>query len=234
MINAHQGAIPLTPEEATQRLKDAWAHENGAKVTTWDAQVEQDCANQVELDRLAQEEVNTQLALRQKEAKDQLREAEKKKPKLNDFNPNHIISDWIELRPAPYAINKLNNLEYVELDYFTTKSCIEASADTGRSSRNIRNNEDLSWEETLQGKNVMLRFMAKSMTWLQAHTQSFATFFVALEWHPRTTQINGKRTLLLYQSQARHKWFTALKHNEGFNIKHIREGLLRTAGDEVD
>ncbi|KAH9010121.1 hypothetical protein EDB84DRAFT_1445943 [Lactarius hengduanensis] len=195
MIDAHQGAAPLTPEEATQTLKDAWARENGTKVAAWNAQVEQDRTDQAELDRLAQEEADAQVTLRQKEADDQLREAEKKKPKLNDFDPDRVISDWIEPRPAPYAINKLNNLEYVELDYFTTKGCIEAGADTGgsanldtlaftqldgtisvrplaavRSSRNIRNDEDLSWEEMLQGKNVMLRFMAKSTTWPQAHS----------------------------------------------------------------
>ncbi|KAH9027318.1 hypothetical protein EDB85DRAFT_1893012 [Lactarius pseudohatsudake] len=96
-------------------------------------QVEQDRTDQAELDRLAQEEADAQVTLRQKEADNQLREAEKKKPKLNDFDPDRVISDWIEPRPAPYAINKLNNLEYVELDYFTTKGCIEAGADTGGS-----------------------------------------------------------------------------------------------------
>ncbi|KAH9014128.1 hypothetical protein EDB85DRAFT_1876550 [Lactarius pseudohatsudake] len=259
MIDAHQGAIPLTPEEATQTLKNAWARENGAKLAAWNAQVEQDRADQVEQDRLAQEEADAQLALHQKEAEDQLREAEKKKPKLNDFDPDRVISDWIEPRPAPYAVNRLNNLEYVELDYFTTKGCIEAGADTEgsanldtlaftqldgtisvrplaavRSLKNIRNDEDLSWEEMLQGKNVMLRFMAKSTTWPQAHAQSLAAFFVALELHLRTAQINGKRALLLYQSRARREWYTALKRNEGFNIEHIGEGLLRTAADEVD
>ncbi|KAH9033900.1 hypothetical protein EDB85DRAFT_2073728 [Lactarius pseudohatsudake] len=228
MVDAHQGVFPLTPEEATQRLKDTWARENGVKVAAWNAQVEQDRAEQEELDRLAQEEADAQLAQRQKEAEDQFREAEKKKPKLNDFDPDRTISDWIEARPAPYAINRLNNLKYVELDYFTTKGCNEASADAGsvvsqdtlaftqldgtitvrplaavRSSRNVRNDKDLSWEEMLQGKNMMLRYMAKSTTWPQAHAQSLAAFFVALELHPRTAQPNGKRALLLYQSRAR-------------------------------
>ncbi|KAH9073436.1 hypothetical protein EDB83DRAFT_2219647 [Lactarius deliciosus] len=259
MVDSHQGVVPLTPEEATQRLKDAWARENGAKVAAWDAQVEQDRAEQAELDRLAQEEADAQSAQRQKETEDQLREAERKKPKFNDFDPDRVIGDWIEARPAPYAINKLNNLEYVELDYFTAKGCNEASADasnlTGqdtlaftqldgtisvrplaavRSSRNIRNDEDLSWEEMLQGKNVMLRFIAKSNTWPRTHALSMAAFFVALELHSRSSQINGKRALLLYQSRTRREWFAALKRDEGFNIEHIGEGLLRTAADEVD
>ncbi|KAH9033532.1 hypothetical protein EDB85DRAFT_2073772 [Lactarius pseudohatsudake] len=259
MVDAHQGVFPLTPEEATQRLKDTWARENGVKVAAWNAQVEQDRAEQEELDRLAQEEADAQLAQRQKEAEDQFREAEKKKPKLNDFDPDRTISDWIEARPAPYAVNRLNNLEYVELDYFTTKGCNEASADAGsvvsqdtlaftrldgtitvrplaavRSSRNVRNDEDLSWEEMLQGKNMMLRYMAKSTTWPQAHAQSLAVFFVALELHPRTAQPNGKRALLLYQSRARREWFAALKRNEGFNIERIGEPLLQEAADEID
>ncbi|KAI9430655.1 hypothetical protein H4582DRAFT_1823787 [Lactarius indigo] len=259
MVDAHQGVFPLAPEDATQRLKDTWAHENAAKVDVWNTQVEQDLAEQRELDRLAQEEADAQLAQRQKEAEDQHREAEKRKPEFNDFDPDRVIGDWIESRPALYAINKLNSLEYIELDYFTTKGCNEANTDTSgavsqdtlaftqlddtitvwplaavRSSKNIRNDEDLSWEEMLQGKNVMLRFMAKSTTWLQAHARSLAAFFVALELHPRTSQMNGKRSLLLYQSRARHEWYAALKRNEGFNIEHIDESLLRTAADEVD
>ncbi|KAH9056233.1 hypothetical protein EDB87DRAFT_1543927, partial [Lactarius vividus] len=171
---------------------------------------------------------------------------------------NRVISDWIEARPAPYAVNRLNNLKYVELNYFTTKGCNEASADVGsvvsqdtlaftqldgtiivrplaavHSSRNIRNDEDLSWEEMLQGKNIMLRYMAKSTMWPQAHAQSLAAFFVALELHPRTVQPNGKCALLLYQSRARQEWFAALKRNEGFNIEHIGEPLLREAADEI-
>ncbi|KAH9034371.1 hypothetical protein EDB83DRAFT_2649692 [Lactarius deliciosus] len=180
MVDAHQGVVPLTPEEATQKLKDTWARENDAKVTAWNAQVEQDRTEQEELDRLAQEEADAQLAQRKKEAEDQF-----------------LIGDWIEARPAPYAINKLNNLEYVELDYFTMKGCNKASTDTSgvvsqdtlaftqlnstitvrplavvRSLRNTRNDEDLSWEEMLQAKNVMLCYMAKSTTWPDIHAQS--------------------------------------------------------------
>ncbi|KAH8993351.1 hypothetical protein EDB83DRAFT_2239078 [Lactarius deliciosus] len=259
MVDAHQGVVLLTPEEATQKLKDTWARENDAKVTAGNAQVEQDHTEQEELDRLAQEEADAQLAQRKKEVEDQFREAERKKPKLNDFDPDQGIGDWIEARPAPYTINKLNNLEYVELDYFTTKGCNEASTDASgvvsqdtlaftqldgtitvrplavvRSSRNIRNDEDLSWEEMLQAKNVMLRYMAKSTTWPDIHAQSLAAFYVALEMHPRTAQPNGKHALLLYQSRARREWFVALKQTEGFNIEHIGETLLWIAADEID
>ncbi|KAH9034372.1 hypothetical protein EDB83DRAFT_2649694 [Lactarius deliciosus] len=52
--------------------------------------------------------------------------------------------------------------------------------------------------------------------------------------HPRTTQPNGKRALLLYQSHAKREWFVALKQNKGFNIEHIGETLLWIAADEID
>ncbi|KAH9006017.1 hypothetical protein EDB84DRAFT_1281635 [Lactarius hengduanensis] len=259
MIDAHQGLPPLTQDQATQRLKDTWARENGAKVTAWNAQLEQDRIDQEELDRLAQEEVDARLAQQLKEAEEQRKEAERKKPKLNPFDPERVISDWIEPRPAPYAINKLNSLEYIELDYFTVKGCNEASADTNKSishdtlaftqiddtitmrplaaikpSRSIRNDEDLSWEEMLQAKNTMLHFMAKSAVWPEGHARALAAFFVALELHPRVLQTNGKGALLLYQSRARREWFEALKRNEGFNIERIGEGLLRACAEAVD
>ena len=61
------------------------------------------------------------------EAEEARKESDKKKPKLLPFDPERQIEEWVEARPASYAINKLNNLEYVELDYFTPKSCKEAS-----------------------------------------------------------------------------------------------------------
>ncbi|KAH9035219.1 hypothetical protein EDB85DRAFT_1863281 [Lactarius pseudohatsudake] len=259
LINAHQGVPPLTHDDATQSLKDAWARENATKVAAWDAQAQQDQAEKDESDRLAQEALDAQLAQRQKEADEQQKEAERKKPKMNPFDPNRVIGDSIEPRPAPYAVNRLNNLEYVELDFFTTKGCREASADTGksisqdtlafaqledaiavrplaamRSSKNIRDDEDLSWEEMLQAKNTMLRLISKSNTWSTVHAQALAAFFIALELHPRVQQLNGKRALLLYQSRARREWYEALKRNEGFNIEHIGEPLLRSYAEEVD
>ncbi len=208
---------------------------------------------------MTQEEEDAHQVQREKEAEEQCKEVEKKKPKMNTFDPDRLIPTWIEPRPAPYAINKINSLEYIELNYFMVKGCREANADTSKSisqdtltftqledtivihplaalrpSRTIRNNEDLSWEEMLQAKNTMLHFMAKSAVWPTANAESLAAFFVALELHPRVLQINGKKALLLYQSWARHKWFDALKRDEGFNIERIGEDLLQTLAEEVN
>lgn len=172
MIDTHIGDHPLTMEQATQRMRDAWMRQNERKIAAWNEQAEQDRLEQEEHDREAQEEEDVCQAQHDREAKEQQSKAEKKKPKLNPFNHKHLAPECIEARPSQYAVNKVNNLEYIELDYFTVRGCKDASADTNKSishdtlaftqfedtftihplaalrpSKNIRNDEDLSWDE---------------------------------------------------------------------------------------
>ena len=221
MVDAHQGDQPFTLDDAAQQLKDIWALENEHKRAAWNAQLEQDQAVQDEQDRATQEEAEARRVQREKEAEEQCKEAEKKRPKLGDFDPGLAIERWIEPRPSSYAINRLDGLEYLELDYFTLRACREASADGHKSvgpdtmaitqlgdsfalrplsamrpSKNIRCDEDLSWEEMLDAKNLMLHFMAKSGLWPTAHAESLATFFLNLELHLRKSQINGKKSFI--------------------------------------
>ncbi|KAH9006676.1 hypothetical protein EDB84DRAFT_1604955 [Lactarius hengduanensis] len=106
-------------------MKEAWARDNANKIVAWEAQLEQDRIIQNELERVAQEAEAEQLAQREKEAEEQRKEAEKKKPRMNSFDPRRCL--------AQYAINKINNLEWVELDYFTLKGCRDAAADSSKS-----------------------------------------------------------------------------------------------------
>ena len=110
----------------------------------------------------------------------------------------------------------------MELDYFTTRGCREAAADSNKSvsqdtltftqvgdtfaicpmaalrpSKQIRNDEDLSWEEMMDAKNVMLHFMAKSGIWEDEHATALASFYINLNCHPRKEQKNGKMALLV-------------------------------------
>ena len=259
MLDANQGDPALTMDEAARRMKEAWAQENQRKVDVWNVQMQQDRAEQERLEQEthdAQEAQNTQ---QEKEAEEARREADKRKPKLNTIDQSRYVGKWISARLSTYALNKLNNLEYVKLDYFTTKGCREAMADSNKSvsqdtltftqvgdsftirpmaavrpSKQIRNDEDLSWEEMMDAKNVMLHFMAKSTVWQEEHTMALVTFYINLDCHQRKEQKNGKIALLLYQSRVRREWFDALKHNEGFNIVLIEEDLLRSLADVVN
>lgn len=221
IIDAHPGNIPLTAKEAARQMREAWTQDNNARVAAWNAQVEQDRA---ERDRQVRKVKEAQRAPPRKEAEEQRGGAENQGPRLNPFDPTRRVSNWIEKRPAPYALNKIENLEYVELDYFTAL----------RPSKDIRNDEDLSWEEMLEAKNMMLHFMKQSGVWPTAHAESLAAFFVALELHPRRFLTNGKKALLLYQRRVRCEWFRALERNEGFNIGLISDDLLRNIADEVN
>ena len=57
--------------------------------------------------------------------------------------------------------------------------------------------EELSWEEMLDTKNILLHFMDKAGTWLRAHMESVTVFFFNLKAHPRKLQKNGKGALLI-------------------------------------
>ncbi|KAI9434225.1 hypothetical protein H4582DRAFT_2060406 [Lactarius indigo] len=259
MIDTHLGVEPLTEEGAALQLKEAWARENSNKITAWNEQLEQVRTEQEEQDMQVQEEEDVQQVLQDKETEEQHKEVEKKKLRLNPFDPNRSLGKYIEPRPAQYALNKINNLEYVELDYFTLRGCKEAASDSNKSvsqdtlaftqvegsftihplamirpSRGIRCNKDLSWEEMFSTKNTMLHFMGKSQTWPTSHAISLAAFYVMLELHPRQNQDNSKKILITYQSQVRCKWFNALKHNEGFNIEILSEEYLQFITKEVN
>ena len=253
MIDTHQGPQPLTNEGAVQRLKETWGLDNDGRIAVWNIQLEQNCAEQEEQQRIADEAEDAQRAQLEKEANEQHREIERKKPKINAFDLNRQISNWVEARPSVYALNKLNSLEYIELDYFTIRGCREAAADSNKSishdtfgftqldstfaisplsaqkaSKNIRSNKNLSWEEMFDTKNTMLHFMAQSKNWPRLHMEALAAFFVALELHPRRQHPNGKKALIMYQSVARFEWLSALKRGDGFNIELINEELLRS------
>ena len=258
IINGHQGAQPLTPEDAVQHLKAAWARERNIRAIAWNTQLEQDRAELEEQGRIAQGEQEALRAQLKREAEEQRRGAEKKKPKFNDFDSNRQIASFIMPRPAQYALNKISTLEYVELDYFSLRGCNEAVADTSgsadqdtfsltqvdgaftirptthKASRNIRRDEDLSWGEMLQAKNMMLQYIADSKAWTNRHAEALAGFFVALELHPRALQTNGTQALLRYQAKARREWYLALQRNEGFNIESIGEDLLRSLAETVN
>ncbi|KAF8258536.1 hypothetical protein EI94DRAFT_1815139 [Lactarius quietus] len=204
MIGANQGDQPLTHEEATQQMKDVWTSKR---------------------ERVALKEEDTLHAQHEREAEELRKEAEKKKPKLTIFDWSRASPGWIEPRLVQYALNKLDNLEYVELDYFMIKGCREVVTDernmvgddslglaqhgdaialrplaAQRPTRRVRKDEDLSWGEMLDAKNMMLHFMEKSGVWPALHAEAISGFFLNLELHPRAMQPNGNVTCELHVS----------------------------------
>ncbi|KAG1784875.1 uncharacterized protein HD556DRAFT_1314729 [Suillus plorans] len=90
-------ATGQTQEEVIVRLTQSWTDGHNERVDEWNQNREQEAAQQ------------------EAEAEKEKVEAEKKKPKMNGFDEASSVGDSIAPRPSQYAIQKLNNFDYVEL-----------------------------------------------------------------------------------------------------------------------
>ena len=110
-----------TEEETLTQLTESWNQENQVRKEAWECQVEEDQQVADEADRPARE-------LEQGELDTALCKREKKRPKINDFDTNSLVGSYITPCPSTYAINKLENFDYVELFYFTCEGCLNAQS----------------------------------------------------------------------------------------------------------
>jgi len=258
LVARHDGDHPMTTEEAVAKLQAAWQKSHEKKVTRWNQQLDGERQRQAEETQRATEEAERRRQLTEKEEEERRRKVERTKPKINSFDPNKSIGSFIIPRPSAFALNRLDKLDYVELDYFTTRGCKNAHAEhelttnhntygltsLGESlalqplsslkpSKNIRRDEDLSWDEMVMAKNNMLHFMSVSKLWPPAHMECIAKFYYALETHPVRQTRHGNRVVTAYAGRARRQWFDALKRNDGFNLAKIDHGLMANITDEI-
>jgi hypothetical protein len=106
----------VTQEQAIVILTGTWTRDIDAKKIAW--------AQQLEADALAQEAEDTaQRLARELELEAERAELLKKRPKMRDFVIGKKISNSIAPRPSTFALNKLENFEYVELWYFSPDGC---------------------------------------------------------------------------------------------------------------
>ncbi|KAG6376622.1 hypothetical protein JVT61DRAFT_1605 [Boletus reticuloceps] len=116
-----------THQQVAQRLAEAWDVEHNTRIDAWNHQQEEE--RQVE-EREQQEERNRQedqRCLDEADAEKERKEAEKKKPKINDFDADLPPPSVIVPRPSQYAIQKLTSFEFVEMWYFSPEGCAEAT-----------------------------------------------------------------------------------------------------------
>ncbi|KAG2100881.1 hypothetical protein BD769DRAFT_1676888 [Suillus cothurnatus] len=184
-------------------------------------------------------------------------EAEKKKPKMNGFITTASVGDSIAPRPSQYAIQKLNNFEYVELWYFSPEGCKEAMktsrsiaddmfsltkldnhlsirpSSTFKASRSALPDHELMFSTFLRAKNLFLTH-ANMAKWPQTHLDALVLFFWHLKNHAiRNNSEIGDMVILHYASCVHLNWHDQLKRDEGFNIGIINETLLRTINEEI-
>ena len=217
----------------------------------WQQQVEEDQQAADEAEHLAREQELDELATAH-------HEHEKKKPKINNFNINSSVGSYITPHPSTYAINKLENFDYVKLFYFTQEGCLDAlnnqcteADDTYRlskigdiisfrsisviwASKNVIQDVDLTWAQMRYAKMSYLQHLGKA-GWPQKHIDALTHFFIALKASPFRGRSHGEKILITYQAWVRHHWHDQLKQegDGGFNIAIIDLSLLEMISNEI-
>lgn len=241
----------MAREDALEQMAEGWRLERQERIVLWQQQNEEDA-------RTLQEQLEHERA--EKEAEEQLerREAEKKKPKINDFDDGAIVADVIIPRPSQYAIQRIKNMEYVELWYFSPDGCHEAST-TSRStsdsddafgfakvdgvvalktiasfkaSQKALQDHDLSWRQFDLAKTSFLVHIEKN-NWPQKHQQALALFFTLITNHEHRMRPRGEKALLRYAGFVRREWHDRLVQDQGFNIGLFNNALYNSISDDV-
>ncbi|KAG2031685.1 hypothetical protein BDR03DRAFT_936269 [Suillus americanus] len=173
-------------------------------------------------------------------------ESEKKKPKIGDFDAEITVAD------------KVKNMEYVELWYFSPDGCREAAL-TSRStsdsddafgftrvdgmvalktiasfkaSQKALQDHDLSWHQFDLAKTSFLIHIEKN-GWPKKHQQALALFFMLITNHEHRVHPRGEKTLLCYAGFVRREWHDQLAQNQGFNIGTFNPALYKSLSDDV-
>ncbi|KAF8814412.1 hypothetical protein BYT27DRAFT_7219855 [Phlegmacium glaucopus] len=210
------------------------------RVAAWNLQVQEDTRALDEARNIAEEQEREVQALKKKEIENEQREIGSKKPKMNDFNAEQAIDDFILPQPAAYALWCLDDFDFIELWYFSQEGCTDASM-------NQRTQLDdtfglTKFDEMLSLRPVSSLKASRNVTtliqhlanhWPAKHITALAHFFMNLETHTYRHRPFGEWSLLIYQARARCNWHDQPKQNNAFNIAIINKNLLQTIHREV-
>jgi len=139
-------------------------------------------------------------------------------------------------------------MDYVELWYFTTEGCREASratptttddtfsllnTDSGlalqsikasKASRNAVPDENLSWEQIMTAHHTLIN-TANNVNWPEKHIHALTGLYINLE----SLKATGYNTqaLISYHATVRKQWHAAMSgQGTPFNLSNINENLL--------
>lgn len=178
----------------------------------------------------------------------------KEKTTFPDFDEDIMVDDRIPHLPLRFAINKIKTMDYVDLWYFTTEGCREASQalpttpetfglldtksgimfqpiDAAKPSKQAIIDEQLSWEQLMTARHTFIN-MANQAGWPSKHTDAFAEFYIKLE----SLKADGgnPRALVLYHAVVRRKWHDVLKGGgKKFNLSLINDKLLTRLKNQI-
>ncbi|KAJ7066339.1 hypothetical protein C8F01DRAFT_981050, partial [Mycena amicta] len=242
-------------------LKKGWMLAHAGRVHAWEDQ----CAADEREARTAAEKLRAEKEIADAEAarkaEDERLEAEKKKPKLGDFDANSAPPETIETRVSAVAARAIKQMQYCPLYAFTPEGLREArdavlssanddmsaihivsSADNqlafqmgppSSGHKNVRRDESLTWAELTLASARYLREISAA-GWKNEHVEALTQFFYLVEHHPLREEDaeHGAKILLIYQDRVRYEWFKALGTERAFNIGIMSDVLLKKYADE--
>ncbi|KAJ7050613.1 hypothetical protein C8F01DRAFT_1067614 [Mycena amicta] len=248
---------PLSDAEAATQLAASWTAENVGRKLLWDAQVESDAAQAAADAAAIETQANLDKAAAEAAAEVDRLEAEKKKPKLGSFDATLSIPDSLGPRPSSFAKKKLDDMEYVELWYWTKEGCLDAESSRGgveadesfgltqvgsvislksaayKASKKVVRDEDLSWSQLSVAKSGFLLAIAAA-GWPAPHRSALASFFYAIETHNTRSEDDdyAETILVIYQARVRRHWHDMLAQDKGFNVAIFNSNLLKQISKE--
>jgi hypothetical protein len=185
----------------------------------------------------------------------QINESRKKKVVFPDFTTGTSVTGQVPHAPSQYAVGKIESLEYVDLWYFTTEGCKEASkttptaadetfgilnTDTGltlqpikatKASRNAITDEHLTWEQIMTARHTLIT-TTNRVGWPTKHTLSLAEFYINLEGLRAAG--NNPRALILYHAVVRRLWHEAMEgRGNTFDLSVINEDLFHKLENQI-
>ncbi|KAG1870481.1 hypothetical protein C8R48DRAFT_770932 [Suillus tomentosus] len=227
-------ATGQTQEAVVACLTQSWTVGHNQRIDEWNQNREQEAALAAKAEQARADQEEEACLQKEAEAEREKVEAAKKKPKMNGFDEVSSVGDSIAPRPSQYAIQKLNNFDYVELWYFSPEGCKEAlrtarsiADDFGltrvddqltirpayafKASKSAVADHDLPFLTFLRTKNLFLMQLSKAK-WPQSHIDALSLFFWHLENHPiRNNSEIGDMVTLHYASHIRQDWHDRLK-----------------------
>jgi hypothetical protein len=251
-------ALTLDEAAAIAKLQDGWAKNNNKDKAQWVIQVEADRAQEEAEEARREQETQASAAEAAKLAEQERLEAEKKIPKLGDFDVNRAPSSFVESRISAFAQKKLANRQYCPLYPFTPAGLAEASAavlssgddassirfgrtannqltvESGPSSsthKNMLRDEELSYRNFSLGWHRYVKELDHA-GWDPLHVHSITQFFYGLETHSLREQEYGDKIIQIYADRYRVEWFDMLGKPGAFNLALINEELLHKVTNE--
>ena len=128
--------------------------------------------------------------------------------------------------PPHAIINRLRDMQYVELYPFTPEACKEAAATPRanegedvsivgsvsdgslaiRAGKKYPSDFELTWDQFTAAKSLFIRYLTIT-GWPQPYRESLSGFFIRIENHPIIHKTHlGKAIMLRYQAVTRHNW----------------------------